>query len=201
MAEPTPKTPEDAGSEASTAESTTAASPAAAEPTPTGTPLPECYSLAFGMNPQKDRAREQLRHSLPSHRHCHSSPTLAFTRTHTPTRRSPVPPAVKIASMDELRARREERLRESLPFWRESLTNGVLDGAIEHKHGRKYDKLRKLWWHGVPPSMRSAVWSRAMPNNLSITEGLHTSLPLPFRRTNVAMTEDTTHPPQSSLRF
>lgn len=83
--------------------------------------------------------------------------------------------------MDELRARREERLRESLPFWRESLTNGVLDGAIEHKHGRKYDKLRKLWWHGVPPNMRSTVWSRAMPNNLSITEGLHIpSLPFFF---------------------
>ena len=87
---------------------------------------------------------------------------------------------VKISSMDELRAQREERLRESLPFWRESLTNGVLDGAIEHKHGRKYDKLRRLWWHGVPPSMRSAVWSRAMPNHLSITEGLPRTFPSPI---------------------
>lgn len=189
MAEPTPKTPEDASSDASTAESTAAASPAAAEPTPAGTPLPECYSLAFGMNPQKDRAREQLRHSLPSTdiSLLTASLPLFFTHAHATSLRPARYPAVKIASMDELRARREERLRESLPFWRESLTNGVLDGAIEHKHGRKYDKLRKLWWHGVPPNMRTAVWSRAMPNHLSITEGLHTPPPsLPFRRTHTS---------------
>lgn len=78
MAESTPNTPESASSESSAA--ATAASPAAAEPKPAGTPLPECYSVAFGMNPQKDRAREQLRHSLFLHFHSHF-----FTNAHKHT--------------------------------------------------------------------------------------------------------------------
>ena len=74
--------------------------------------------------------------------------------------------------MDELRERREERLRKDTPFWHECIKNGVLESAIEHKRDRKSEKLRKMWWYGVPPSLRGLVWSRAMPNTLSITNGL-----------------------------
>ena len=74
-------------------------------------------------------------------------------------------------TMDQLRQKREERLREYLPFWRECIGNGTLDKMFERKHDRKGSKLRKLWWFGVPPNLRGQVWTHVFPNNLSITPG------------------------------
>lgn len=45
-------------------EDSTGTASSATASTPPETPLPECYTIAFGMNPQKDRSRDQLRQSL-----------------------------------------------------------------------------------------------------------------------------------------
>lgn len=47
-----------------------------------------------------------------------------------------------------------------LPNWATEMTNSELRASH-----------RKMWWNGIPPQLRGQVWSKAVGNDLEVTEG------------------------------
>jgi hypothetical protein len=47
-----------------------------------------------------------------------------------------------------------------LPNWATEMTNPELRASH-----------RKMWWNGIPPRLRGQVWSKAVGNDLEVTEG------------------------------
>eukprot|EP00727_Mastigamoeba_balamuthi_P008251 m51a1_g4048 hypothetical protein (348) ;mRNA; f:692592-694094 len=72
------------------------------------------------------------------------------------------------AALQEARSRREKHMEESLPQWKEIVANW-------DKHKDK-DRTKKLWWMGLPPSMRGTLWTLVLPNELNITDALYDML-------------------------
>ena len=69
--------------------------------------------------------------------------------------------------MDELRAKREAHIRESLPQWKE-----IAMSVPRALFNKDTTRVRKLWWQGIPPPVRGRVWIQTLPNTLNITHEL-----------------------------
>lgn len=85
------------------------------------------------------------------------------------------PPAILLTSTERLEAQRaqdEAHAREKatrikaeywstllLPNWATEMTNAELRASH-----------RKMWWNGIPPKLRGAVWEKAIGNELQVTE-------------------------------
>jgi hypothetical protein len=64
----------------------------------------------------------------------------------------------------ERRVTREKAVEENLHFWQKSITP-------DWKAVTKSPKLRKVWWQGVPTSLRTSMWERAVGNPLTLKKG------------------------------
>ncbi|XP_030234546.1 TBC1 domain family member 12 isoform X1 [Gadus morhua] len=64
------------------------------------------------------------------------------------------------------RHRREESISHAINTW----TAHILPRWDQMKCTRR---VRELWWHGLPPSVRGRVWSLAIGNDLNITPELY----------------------------
>ena len=45
-------------------------------------------------------------------------------------------------------------------------------GLVYNDFSKNTRKVRELWWHGVPPSVRGEVWRVAIGNQLNLTPGM-----------------------------
>jgi hypothetical protein len=90
---------------------------------------------------------------------------------------SSLPPHPKCISLDfgfiekqkrkvaeERRLARETRAEEAVHIWEKQI---LPDWRVVHKN----PELRKLWWQGVPTSMRGKMWENAVGNPLSLSKG------------------------------
>ncbi|KAF1954014.1 hypothetical protein CC80DRAFT_136033 [Byssothecium circinans] len=84
----------------------------------------------------------------------------------------------RIEEAERLEAERQEKEAESrekaerikaeywstllLPNWESEMSNPELKGSH-----------RKMWWNGIPPKLRGAVWKRAVGNDLEVTESTY----------------------------
>lgn len=65
---------------------------------------------------------------------------------------------------EERRLAREKRAEEAVHIWEKRI---LPDWKVVHKN----PELRKLWWEGVPTSMRGKMWENAVGNPLSLSKG------------------------------
>lgn len=64
----------------------------------------------------------------------------------------------------ERRIARERAIEESTHIWESSI-------LPDWKSAIRNPALRKLWWNGVPPKLRGAVWEKAFGNALALSKG------------------------------
>eukprot|EP01105_Mastigella_eilhardi_P028229 TRINITY_DN9175_c0_g1_i2.p1 TRINITY_DN9175_c0_g1~~TRINITY_DN9175_c0_g1_i2.p1 ORF type:complete len:368 (-),score=98.27 TRINITY_DN9175_c0_g1_i2:114-1160(-) len=72
--------------------------------------------------------------------------------------------AQRAAALEEARLKRERRIVESIPRWREVLQNW--DKQSQEKG------TREMWWAGIPPSLRGKVWCKGIKNTVNATPEL-----------------------------
>ena len=65
---------------------------------------------------------------------------------------------------EERRLEREKRAEEAAHIWEQQI---LPDWKIVHRS----PELRKLWWQGIPTSMRGKMWENAVGNPLSLSKG------------------------------
>jgi len=70
----------------------------------------------------------------------------------------------KHKAAEERRLAREKRAEEVAHIWEEQI---LPDWRVVHRN----PELRKLWWQGVPTSMRGKMWESAVGNPLSLSKG------------------------------
>ena len=74
----------------------------------------------------------------------------------------------KRKAAEERRLAREKRAEEVAQIWEKQI---LPDWKVVHKNL----ELRKLWWQGVPTSIRGKMWEYAVGNPLSLSKGNHHS--------------------------
>lgn len=75
---------------------------------------------------------------------------------------------------EERRLERERQAEEAAHIWEKYI---LPDWKVVHRS----PELRKLWWRGIPTSMRGKMWESAVGNPLSLSKGdLSTKLISPF---------------------
>ncbi|EJD04193.1 RabGAP/TBC [Fomitiporia mediterranea MF3/22] len=62
---------------------------------------------------------------------------------------------------EERRLARERLVEESTSIWEQQI-------VPDWKNAVRDPKLRKLWWHGIPPKLRGMMWERAVGNDLAL---------------------------------
>jgi hypothetical protein len=67
-------------------------------------------------------------------------------------------------ALEERRATRERRIEESLHQWQREV---VPNWQVVHRS----PALRKLWWAGIPTSLRASMWESAVGNPLALNRG------------------------------
>jgi len=72
----------------------------------------------------------------------------------------------KRKAAEERRAAREKQAEEAMHIWEKHI---LPDWKVVHKN----PELRKLWWQGIPTSMRGKMWENAVGNPLSLSKGEH----------------------------
>jgi hypothetical protein len=84
--------------------------------------------------------------------------------------RAPLPPeeAKRKKALEERRALREKQVEESLHMWQKDI---VPDWKVVHKSSA----LRKMWWQGIPTSLRASMWENAVGNPLALNKGTYMS--------------------------
>jgi len=70
----------------------------------------------------------------------------------------------KRKTAEERRLAREKQAEEIAHIWEKQI---LPDWKIVHRN----PELRKLWWQGVPTSMRGKMWESAVGNPLSLSKG------------------------------
>jgi hypothetical protein len=70
----------------------------------------------------------------------------------------------KRKAAEERQLAREKRADEVLHIWEKQI---LPDWKVVNKN----PELRKLWWQGVPTSMRGKMWESAVGNPLSLSKG------------------------------
>ena len=59
---------------------------------------------------------------------------------------------------------RERRIEESLAHWEREI---VPDWRVVYKDQR----LRRMWWQGIPSKLRATMWQNAVGNELALSKG------------------------------
>ena len=65
---------------------------------------------------------------------------------------------------EERRVAREKRAEEVVHIWEKQI---LPDWRVVHRS----PELKKLWWQGIPTSMRGKMWENAVGNPLSLSKG------------------------------
>ena len=65
---------------------------------------------------------------------------------------------------EERQLAREKRTEEVMHIWEKQI---LPDWRVVHKN----PELRKLWWQGVPTSIRGKMWESAVGNPLALSRG------------------------------
>lgn len=78
----------------------------------------------------------------------------------------------KCKDMDEVRLRREERVRASMVTWR-AWRDAVPQIRDIKAHVLSRAAYTKLWWQGIPTNLRSYFWMKALDNTLNVTKELY----------------------------
>lgn len=68
------------------------------------------------------------------------------------------------------RARRERRLARER-FVEENTVTWEARILPDVKAAAKDPKMRRMWWQGVPPKLRGAVWEKVAGNALALSKG------------------------------
>lgn len=67
-------------------------------------------------------------------------------------------------ALQERRMAREKAIEDNLHVWEQEI---LPDWRVVHKS----DRLRKLWWQGIPTKLRAPLWEKAVGNDLALSKG------------------------------
>lgn len=67
-------------------------------------------------------------------------------------------------SLQQRRLTREEKIEGSIHIWEEYI---LPNWKVVHKR----PSLRKLWWSGIPTTLRATMWENAVGNALALSKG------------------------------
>ena len=70
----------------------------------------------------------------------------------------------KRKALQERRVERERHIEESISLWEKEV---VPDWKVVYRN----PALRKLWWKGIPSTLRASMWERAVGNPLALSKG------------------------------
>lgn len=88
----------------------------------------------------------------------------------------------KCKDMDEVRLRREQRVRASMATWR-SWRDAVPPIRDIKAHVLSRAAYTRLWWQGIPTNLRSHFWMKALDNTLNVTKELYSIMLLQSKST------------------
>ena len=71
---------------------------------------------------------------------------------------------MKQKARQERRLAREKFVEENTVTWETRILPDV-------KAAAKDSKMRRMWWQGVPPKLRGAVWEKVVGNTLALSKG------------------------------
>lgn len=94
----------------------------------------------------------------------------------------------KCKDMDEVRLRREQRVRASMATWR-AWRDAVPPIRDIKAHVLSKASHTKLWWQGIPTNLRSYFWIRALDNTLNVTGELYSIMLLQSKSKNIFAAE------------